>query len=63
MTKKDYIKLAQALKDSKPTAADEPNTYFMRQTWNYTVHKIVQVLADDNPRFDATRFYAACGMD
>ena len=65
MTKKDYIKLAQALKDSKPIKANwsSENDYIMAVCqWKNTLQHIAATLADDNNLFSHSRFYTACGM-
>ena len=71
MSKKDYIKLAQALKDSKPEVLEEDdfNTFDYAYSvsvhkmaqWNQNVENICHVLESDNPRFIPSRFYIACG--
>lgn len=70
MTKNDYIKLAQALKDSKPI---DLSTVFVKDSpavlvsnseklqWRNTVEIIAMTLQQDNPRFNRNRFLVACG--
>lgn len=59
MTKKDYLRLAQALKDSKPiNSRDLPVAMI---AWENSVLTITLTLANDNPRFDRKRFLNACG--
>lgn len=53
MTKKDYIKLAAVLKDTRDIEHD---------TWSAIVTRIANTCADDNPRFNRERFYAAAGV-
>ena len=69
MTKKDYIKLAQALKDSRPIVPDTKDiesdsqmlfTASMNQ-WIVSVDHIAQTLQFDNPQFNRARFLHACG--
>lgn len=67
MTKKDYIKLAQALKDSR-TDNSEPSRKLYpvvvaasESQWKDTVETIAFTLQSDNPRFNRDRFLAACG--
>ena len=78
MTKKDYILLAQALKDSRPTlkqlqiveAWQGENTFIndsafqtsMTQ-WQSCVLKIAAELENDNHRFTRERFLQACGYN
>lgn len=67
MSKKDYILLAQALKDSKPEnllSVQTTNdmkigiTMFLR-----TCENIANKLAQDNPRFNRAKFLTACGYN
>lgn len=58
MTKKDYILLAQALKDNHPTINDG---MIHLSVWNSIVLDIAKALQSDNPRFDSARFLTACG--
>ena len=60
MTKKDYIKLAQALKDSRPDFS--PNLRQVKiEVWRNTVEHLAQTLQFDNPQFNRDRFLHACG--
>ena len=59
MTRKDYIKFADALKAEKPGANWDPNKMVQ---WRLDVRAIAGVLAQDNGRFDKERFYDATGM-
>ena len=70
MSKKDCIKLAQALKDSKPEnigkffTANSPTERWnagMLDSWKNTVETIAMTLQQDNPRLDKARFLHACG--
>jgi hypothetical protein len=54
MTRKDYVAIARALRGSRYLV--QPNRF----QWSTTVKAIADTLAADNPRFDRTRFYAAC---
>ena len=60
MTRKDYVLLAGALKESRPIwdVADE-----RLDQWQETVRAIVYALETDNPRFDYDKFCAACGLE
>lgn len=49
MTRKDYVRLAEALRISESVEEAASN--------------IADVLKRDNPRFDRARFYAACGLE
>lgn len=53
MTKKDYIKIAAALRETRDIDTD---------TWSVIVTRISRICADDNPRFNRDRFFAACGV-
>lgn len=73
MTRKDYIKIAGAIKDAYKSNADY--TEGQKLQWggcdNYPIGQntlsvdivanIVRVLKEDNPNFDRERFYAAIG--
>ena len=63
MTKKDYIKLAQALKDSRPSMLQHGPNYYngVIQTWNEVVEHLAATLQFDNPQFNRARFLHACG--
>lgn len=60
-TKKDYIRIAAALKLSHPDGF-----WDVSPTPTQLYRRIVQELADelsrDNPRFDRARFREACGL-
>lgn len=60
MTKKDYILLAEAFRESKPPlyAADA-----VMSQWTLDVEYIVTCLGRDNPRFSPTKFWEACLAD
>lgn len=59
MTRQNYIKLAAALKSAKP----DGDSVAAAHTWEKTVEAIAYVLKQDNPRFDYTRFFNACGYE
>lgn len=59
MTRKDYILIARALADSRPTVGYERNLL----TWNCTARLLADALAADNPRFDREHFLRACRGD
>ena len=54
MTKKDYVKIARIFESLK---------HGDQMTWRPLVELMANMLKDDNPHFDRTRFYAACGME
>lgn len=57
MSRKDYIRLANALKSATPLASDGASAM---QTWHRTVLAISATLSAENPRFDSARFVNAC---
>jgi hypothetical protein len=60
MTKKDYIKLAAALRTARSTTsarADENIRFGIAQVERH----IVQALLEDNPRFNVDKFREASG--
>jgi len=59
MTKKDYVKLARALKKAKDTQRLFPHT----DVWACCVRYITEELRYDNPRFDKGKFLTACGYE
>lgn len=64
MTRKDYVKLAEAMHRIDPRESGitfEPRVHadYLTQ-WRCDVDAISDVLAADNPRFDRERFYRAC---
>ena len=66
MTRKDYIKLAQALHFVKPSMPVCPPKdhkialQYMSKQWSDTVMELIPVLKSDNPRFDGAKFLHAC---
>ena len=62
MAKKDYIKIAATLKESKPVYdMDENTAYALLKAWNITCENFAYMLAKDNPFFNRTKFLQACG--
>ena len=63
MSRKDYVKLAEALSRTRPRLdtrkADTVGP--ARLQWVWTVVGIADTLQTDNTRFDRGRFYKACG--
>lgn len=63
VTKKDYILIAAALKDSKPHFDwDEAHTEELTEVWRAVVYSIGGALASDNHKFDRRRFIIAAGV-
>lgn len=54
MTKKNYIAIAQAINDVLWREKADPATV------TTLIGSLATVFANDNPRFDAERFFAAC---
>jgi hypothetical protein len=68
MTKKDYIKIAQVLKDEKVRIENEFDSDSLvghGASTEVTIlsGKIAYMLAQDNPRFDREQFLTACGYN
>ena len=59
MTKKDYIKIAKVLYNTKPKK--HPPTSNAKLQWDTIVIEIGLALAEDNERFSEVRFKKACG--
>lgn len=53
MTKKDYIALGNMLREYRPKLANEA-TFAL---WDQIKIALCEVLAKDNPRFDAEKFH------
>ncbi len=59
MTKKDYVLIANAInKESERSLGDN----ISRTTYCAIVDNLVYVFSLDNPRFNAKKFYDACGL-
>ena len=61
MTRKDYIRLADAFARSRPDEDIPPASPVWLQ-WRADVHRVADALAGDNGRFDRDRFARACGI-
>ena len=60
MTRKDYVLIAEAMREARLWIADQtPNAV---AAWMIAVKALATALHRDNPRFDRERFYAACGL-
>lgn len=61
MTRKDYEKIAETLKNSLPRA---PKTGYdpLLDLKLELVNRFITMLEQDNPRFDADKFLKACGF-
>jgi hypothetical protein len=66
MTKKDYERIATALRYVKPTSPlGTPKHHkivleSMSKQWVWTVEELAATLLQNNPRFNREKFYAAC---
>ena len=66
MTRKDYVSIASAIRQSRATAnAALPARMRaqMLQGINLATNELADCLYADNPRFDRGRFYAACNTE
>ena len=61
MSKKHFIQLAKAIRESKPVTPCEGGLAMSLQ-WRKTAEAIVEVCAANNPNFDRGRFCAACAL-
>ena len=61
MTKKDYVKFAEMLKDVRSNAHHEQSTTDV--IINTIAFDICYILAADNPNFDRSRFLSACEVE
>jgi len=57
MTRKDYRKIAGAIKESVDSGFK-----VNLMTVGFVTEKIAEVLREDNPRFDYSKFNKACGL-
>ena len=62
MTRKDYVRLAEALRATRPTAGNGGEEYRALQ-WSRDILAVAYALRDDNSRFDLNRFETACGVE
>jgi hypothetical protein len=66
MTKKDYIAVANIIKDRRPlaktssTEAGRTGIYVANDVLDGLASDFADVFANDNPRFDRQRFMDAC---
>ena len=64
MTKKDYIKIAEAIRSSRASLAyASVNVGELDRTINITARTMAVMLQGDNARFDSSRFLTACGVE
>lgn len=64
MTRKDYIAIADAIKATRSlvrgTGGRESIAIILVRAT--IAERIAEVMAEENPRFDATKFLEACGV-
>lgn len=65
MTRKDYIKIAEALKRARKVfySNDAGERKAMEYGTTECVLNIAEVLQADNPNFNRSKFLVACGID
>ena len=63
MTKKDYVLIAKAFKQTDPRC-NNPNDYAQGEIlqWNRDIDFLREALDRDKPAFDRQKFLAACGF-
>ena len=68
MSKKHFIKLAITLKSVRPLPGDHDNgaanpiaSRAAEQAWSDAVQAVAIVCLDQNPAFQASKFFTACG--
>ena len=59
MTRKDFQLIADAMREAFP-GREISDAYV---TWATACHKLANGLETTNPRFDRSRFLAACGLE
>lgn len=62
MTKKDYIRIAEALRAAMPDDSSSKTYKAELARWDITALHLLHALHSDNPRFDRDRFATACGL-
>lgn len=62
MTRKDYVAIANAMKETKPEGINR-NCLASLLQWKKTADNLAEILELDNPRFDRDRLLIACGME
>jgi len=61
--KRHYEALASALAASRPSSLDDKSKRIVKVLeWELTVSKIISMLEQDNPAFNASRFQEACHL-
>lgn len=66
MTRKDYVRLAAALRGAKPfdfgPGTSKAKLAAALVGWQLAVNAVAHTLNAENPRFDYDKFFAACGI-
>lgn len=63
MTRKDYVAIAKALASARVSNfTDNPNRALYLNGIDNAAHRVADVMAVDNARFDRQRFLTACGV-
>jgi len=65
MTAKDYVKIAEAIRNARERNADTEEQDFGDQWYrddgiDMVVEALMPILSADNPRFDQAKFLSAC---
>ncbi len=63
MTRKDYVLIAEALKNARPDPHGTTISRHRYDGWHVSACALADALANDNPRFDRERFLKACGAE
>lgn len=59
MSRKDYVAVAEAIERTKDDSHDVLDSYSVLKI---AAQRVADVFAQDNPRFNRTRFMTACGF-
>ncbi len=64
MTRKDYVLIAKAIKESQPAMLPAGLLLLSARRAQHarTATCVMEALASDNPRFDRSKFEEACGL-
>lgn len=60
MTRKDYVLIAQAMRNAQPNRAEYIGPE--GRAWLASVYSLSNALLRDNPRFNPDTFHSACGI-
>jgi hypothetical protein len=62
MTRKDYLLLAEAMKQSRTVPGSTDVRYYGDDQFHASCEAIAKAIHDRNPRFDKARFLKDCGV-